>query len=266
LDIPLDALQRLESAVARSRRTLSVRLPETFFRSPSIALPPLAELTVGGQGGVVRLRLYLSLAMLATKHPFIQKRRTYLAYAQMLGIPTDTGPRRIREAFKFLEARNFIRYVDHDGASQIEMLYPDGSGTEWPARYTSRFISIPIELWSQGWIVRFSARALAVYLALTELVAGREEADGSWMPGPRKSQYGMANDTWTRAIKELEGLGVITTTSERYGDDWSEIRVRKLYRLVPDALTATPNWDWTLPTSSKDTKPAAGRARQPRST
>lgn len=58
-----DAVAAMKAAVARSKRAASVQLSVEFVRSSSDELPMLAQLMAGGQGGSVRWKLYLTLAM-----------------------------------------------------------------------------------------------------------------------------------------------------------------------------------------------------------
>ena len=62
------------------------------------------------------------------------------------------------------------------------------------------------------------------------------------MDGHRKTQYGLSDDTWTRATEELQNLGLLTVTSEIYGDDYWEKRRRNRYRLTNLADLGSPPW------------------------
>ncbi|ERK72177.1 hypothetical protein N136_01464 [Leifsonia aquatica ATCC 14665] len=42
----------------------------------------------------------------------------------------------------------------------------------------------------------------------------------------------MSDDTWTRATKELEALGLLTISIESWGDDERMRRVRRRYLLT----------------------------------
>lgn len=67
-DLRLAALEALQSAVHRSRRTSTVGFPPSFVRAEH-GRPPLARLIQGGQGGRARLPLYLNIVMMATRYP-----------------------------------------------------------------------------------------------------------------------------------------------------------------------------------------------------
>ncbi|MGJ9403553.1 hypothetical protein [Arthrobacter sp. KK5.5] len=237
---PIDALASLRRAVKKAKRKSSVQFPVSFVRSDG-DLPPLARLMKGGRGGEVRLRLYLTLAMQATKHPYTLPARTSLSLARMLSLPIDTGPRQVAAALRWLERnRLLVRDQEPGKAPSFRLLSPDGTGEEWAKGYERRYMTLPIELWSDGWILRLNGRSLAVYVALRELTGGKPI--GEVMDGHRKRQYGMSDDTWTRATRELMELGLLIASEEIYGDDTWIRRRRKRYRLVDLEQAGSPSW------------------------
>ena len=160
----------------------------------------------------------------------------------MLNLPQDTGPRQINDALKWLEKEGLVRRDHQPGKpAELTLLKPDGSREEWGAQNESRWVTIPIEMWRAGWILRLNGRCLAVYVALRELTGGRAE-EGGVMDGYRKAQYGMSNDTWTRASRELESLGLLTVVPEVYGDDDWNKRRRNRYRLKSLSDLGDPSW------------------------
>ncbi|WP_235497311.1 hypothetical protein [Agreia sp. Leaf283] len=104
---------------------------------------------------------------------------------------------------------------------------------------------MPFTLWSNAWILRLSGRAIVVLMALLELNGGSQHPDGEWMDGHRKKQYGLSDDTWTSATRELEYFGLLRTKEGFWGDDDYEIRKRKRYFVIREALATAP--DWTMP-------------------
>lgn len=237
-----DAVALMKNAVARSKRAATVQFPVEFVRSNGDDPPMLAQLMAGGRGGAVRLKLYLTLAMQATRAPRTVAPRTSAGYARLLDLPEGPGSRRVNEALKWLAAHQLIDRVNRPGKpAQITLLQPDGSGDEWTRTGGDRWVTVPIELWNAGWIFELSGRALAVYVALRELLGGNRHPDGQSMDGYRKRQYGMSDDTWTRATKELEEFGLLTITIESWGDDERIRRVRRRYLLSDVALLASPN-------------------------
>ncbi|MCC9173805.1 hypothetical protein [Arthrobacter sp. zg-Y179] len=242
MDEPVDALAKLNGAVDRAKRISTVQFPVVFVRRDGEDAPFLSKLMRGGRGGEVRLRLYLTLRMQATRHPYRLRARPARSLAAMLNLPDDTGPRQINAALKWLEKERLIRRDRQEGKpSEFTLLKPDGSGEEWTSRSEPRWVTIPIELWKNGWILRLNGRCLAVYVALRELTGG-SGPEGGVMDGHRKAQYGMSLDTWTRATKELEDMGILTVKSEVYGDEDWDRRRRNRYRLMNLADLGSPSW------------------------
>lgn len=237
---PVEALAILQNAVDRSKRKSSVQFPISFVRQHA-GSPPLAKLMRGGQGGGVRLRLYLTLVMQATRHPYRVPRRTARGLARLLNLPGENGPRQINAALNWLEKERLIVREREDGVpSAFVLKLPDGSGEDWAPNRDWRYLTLPIALWSNGWILRLNGRCLAVYIALRELTGGKPE--GGVMDKHRKRQYGISNDTWTRATKELEAMGLLIVTEEVFGDDSWERRRRNRYRLTDLAVVGNPSW------------------------
>lgn len=242
MDEPVDALRRMQAAVVKAQRTASVQFPLGFVRSPS-GDPVLARLMRGGRGGgEVRLRLYLTLRMQATAPPFRLPGRTSSSLAGLLNLSPIKGPRRVTDALHWLEENKLLTKSPVQGKpASLTLLKPDGSGDPLSDRWERRYLTLPIELWTLGWILRMSGRSLAVYTALTELTGGKDQ-EGAVMPGERKAEYGMSDDTWTRACRELRDMGVLVTDFEKYGDDEHDIRRRQRYWLRKLADVGGPTW------------------------
>jgi hypothetical protein len=165
----------------------------------------------------------------------------------MLSLPSETGPRQITAALRWLEKNQLlVRDREPGKASSLRLLSPDGTGEEWAKGYERRYMTLPIELWTDGWILKLNGRSLAIYVALRELTGGKP--GGEVMDGHRKRQYGMSDDTWTRATQELAELGLLNTKEEVYGDDTWIRRRRKRYRLVDLEHAGPPSW--IIPKSS----------------
>jgi hypothetical protein len=64
-----NAIELLRGAVTRSKRREQVPFGSTFLRSNDDTRPPLARLIQGGRGGRTRLKLYLTITMMATRSP-----------------------------------------------------------------------------------------------------------------------------------------------------------------------------------------------------
>lgn len=234
--LQLEALALLQDEVSRSKRTAGVRLAPSFVRSadPDDDPAALARLFGAGRGGEVRLKLFLTFAMRATRgRPALSNRRPP-TLARMLALPEPTGPRRVADAMRWLVRNRFIRVTPQVGTSG-ELLLQDGGD---PARDLASkdqhglYVSIPIELWSSGLILTMSARELAVFIALLDVTYDNNEGA---MSGHQKRQYGLSNDTWTRAVRELCRRNMITVRRMVEDDGERLPRVRTVYARVSPA-------------------------------
>jgi hypothetical protein len=238
MTLTIETQSTLRRAVERAKRKQSVGLPIGFVRGPSA---PLQEMLRGGRGGGVRVALYLTLVMRATKEPYTLSAMPAASYARLLGLhePATLGARRISQAMKWLTEKRLI-LVDEAGRGRppiITVLDPAGGGGRRQAR-EARYITIPIEMWSQGWIAVLSGRALAMYVVLRELTGGRPA--GASADRHRKSEYGLSDDTWARACSELESHDLLVV------DQWVDVvefgrtRTRNRYQLVDEGLKRDP--------------------------
>lgn len=232
----------LARAVDRSGRHENVPFAPAFVRSRD-GRPPLARLVFdgGGRGGAVRLKLYLCITLMATGSPHdIKQPPTARAWARRLALPQDTGPRRVNNALKWLETNQLISLEPRVGApAMIKLLSASGDGSPYVAR-GPRWISIPLGLWREGWLLDLSATALALLLVLMELQGGRDGAQS--VPRERRFEYGLSADTWTRATKELVRRGLLTVGRTPQGDnEFVYNRMRNTYRVHVERLSV-PLW------------------------
>lgn len=234
---PQEAVERLEKAVAGSKRSRSVRLPQGFARDqtqkdPS---PPLAALMYGG--GEIRLKVLLTTLMMATKAPHSRKVASK-DMAAMLNLrdPERAGARRVSKAYTDLEARSLVQVDRKPGyVPTMTVLNPAGTGKGWDAlKLKGTYITLPIDLWRRGWFIALSGRALALLIILRELTQGRT-SNGAWVDGIRKRQYGLSDDTWTRGTQELRAAGLLEVKEDVYSSQ-GEPRRRNVYILHLDRL------------------------------
>lgn len=232
----------LRSLVRKSQRTAGVQLSESFVRreSGSDEAPPLALLLRGGQGGEVRLKLYLTMAMLAVSPPFdIREPVPARSWAAALGLddPAHNGARRIGDAINWLAKHKFLVTERRQGTpGSVRLLSQDLSGSTYkrptPA---NRYVQLPLGLWDQGWIVRLSGTALAMLIVLLDLQGGR--AQPQWIsPSQARSRYDLSPDTWTKGLKELKALDLVTVSRRTQGDIFDYQRMRNAYWVREDML------------------------------
>lgn len=209
----------------------------------------LANLIAGGRGGTVRLKLYLSMVLLAgSKHTHeIHGANTIVDvasanWARALALPDaiGKGARRVADAQTQLADRQLIELERRHGqAPRIKLLHPSGSGQPW-VEPGMPYIRIPLDLWSQRWIWSLSAKEIAVYVALLDLCGGKG-LDGTGGPQPLSgthlARYGISADTWRIASGGLQRLGLIRTDVETVRMDLDVPRRRKRYQLDPDGMS-----------------------------
>lgn len=231
-----EALRRLGEAVERSKRRSTVGLPREFARDrvgdpPS---PPLARLLA--RRGTTQLRVYLLMLMVATEHPHTADRTAY-DVATMLGLGDSEGARRrVEQAFRGLAELRLMKRTPIPGrTTRTTILHPRGDGSPWnSASLKPPYVTLPLSLWRNGWIVALSGRALSLLVVLRDLTGGRP-GDSAWADGETKRQYGISEDTWTRASKELVEAGLLTVTST-VQTSYNQRRKRNQYTLHRDVL------------------------------
>lgn len=235
---PQEAIELLEKAVKRSRRTSSVRLPQKFARdrSSKAPMPPLAKLMQGG--GEVRLKVLLTTLMMATRAPHSTKVSSKdLAAMLSLPDPENAGARRVNKSFSDLIAAGIVRRERKPGyVPESTVLNPAGGGKQWnDLKLPKPYITLSPDLWRRGWFIALSGRAIALLIILRELTSGRP-GNAAWTDGIRKRQYGLSDDTWTRGTKELREAGLLDVREEVYPSH-GEPRRRNVYTLHLDRLS-----------------------------
>ena len=235
---PREAVELLEAAIRRSKRSASVRVPQAFARDRQAhpPMPPLATLLQGG--GEVRIKVLLTVLMMATKSPHAT-RVASKDLAAMLNLPSPetAGSRRVNKALADLEKLNLVRRERKPGyVPNTQVLDPGGTGEDWDDRNLPEgYIALPLDLWRRGWLLVLSGRAVALLIILRELTHGRA-SKGAWADGIRKRQYGLSEDTWTKATKELVDAGLLDIREDVYSSH-GEPRRRNVYTLHLERLS-----------------------------
>lgn len=238
MDLGRDAVDRLESAVTRSKRHSSVRLPQGFARQLTVnaGRPPLVRIMQGGRGGEPALKVFLTVRMVATKPPHDTKLSAKNLAAMLdFSDPERAGARRVTAAIRRLETGKLLEREVREGLTpKLVVLDPTGTGEAWDdSKLKNPYITLPVSLWRKGWFIALSGRALALLVVLRELTGGRNL--GGWADGIRKRQYGLSEDTWTRATKELVDRGLLEVEVRTYSSN-GEPRRRNIYKLTLENL------------------------------
>jgi hypothetical protein len=213
--------------------------------------PPLARLIQGGRGGEVRMRLYLTIAMMATRWPYdIKSAPNPSVWAELLALSPETGPRRVSSNLKWLRNNSYIGLEPRPGRpARILLLDPGLSGAPYvrPAEQpgVTHYLGVPFELWRNGWILALSPTALALLLVLIEHQGGygkNGKQAARYVIRQRRERYGLSPDTWTLARKELEKHGLLTVGRTPQGSDFDNRRMRNTYWVDLGVLKSTSPW------------------------
>ena len=218
---------------------------------------PLARLLRGGRGGSVRLRLYLSYLWLGAAPPH---ELTYpaRAWAELLDLddPETAGARRVADAVRWLEKNEFITVTNRAGAPNIVRLLSDagtGKAYELPgAAYNRlrgkkpeilqphRYIQLPADLWTSGWIAVLNPAALAMLIVLRIQVGAKDpDTEEVWIgPDYAAKTFLLSEETRTRGVRELQDAGLVTIRRRQLvaTDSFDFRRFRNVYRLNLPAL------------------------------
>lgn len=232
----------LRFLVRKSQRTSGVPLARSFVRreDASEGAPPLAMLLRGGQGGEVRLKLYITMALLAVSPPFdIREPVPARSWATALGLdnPLQNGARRIGDAITWLADHKLIATERRQGTpGSVRLLSQDLSGSAY-RRPTpgDRYVQLPLGMWEQGWILRMSGTALTLLIVLLDLQGGRTQPQ--WIsPAQARRRYDLSPDTWTKGLKELTALDLVTVSRRAQGDVFDYQRMRNTYWVREELL------------------------------
>jgi hypothetical protein len=236
-ELQLQAIALLKHEVDIAKRTAGVPLAPSFIKSADPETPPaLARLLGAGRGGEVRMKLFLTFALRATRGRPILAARRPPGLARMLALAPETGPRRVSDAMRWLRENNFIHVRAQTGQpGEITLLDGEDPPNDLSGRDTrGHYVSVPIELWTSGHILEMKARDVAVLIALLD-VTSNPAREGS-LTGFRKAQYGISDDSWTRALKELRKRNLVDYRTEIDEGDDRVPRKRQIYSRVSPAL------------------------------
>ncbi|MFE9190594.1 hypothetical protein ACFYL6_13385 [Micromonospora sp. NPDC007208] len=192
----------------------------------------------GGRGGEVRLKLYLTMTMLAVRSPHDIKGMPAIKWAQMLALPdpAGNGARRVADAHSWLDEAKLIKLKRSPGLPpDVTLRSPSGSGKSYSWR-GSWWINMPVGFWSNEWIYRLSGIATAFLLVFRDMRSNRQEVNPPWLRGDQKARYGFSPDSWTRARAELEQHSLLTVRRAPQGKDFDFTRLRNTYWVHTERL------------------------------
>lgn len=238
--VTVTARRLLADVVRDSGRRSTVQIPESFarIRDATETSTALSRLFLRGE---TALKLYLTLVLLTRKPPHELFRPITDAYwANLFGFEerseTSPGPgagtRRVKRALAALERGEapdgplIHRRVERGRGPVLAVVPP-------PGPLQAPYITLPLELWSRGWINVMSARALYVYVALRLMFVSKAEDEPVHVSVWERQRFAMSDDSWQRGIAELERLGLVRSElAVVAADAWShDRRPRKLLYL-----------------------------------
>jgi hypothetical protein len=227
----LDDYYYLNRIIERSKRRTGLQLPPSFVRDQADQDPPLAQMLRGGQGGEVRLKLFLTMALLATDPPHKINPISSRVWASALTLPDpeSRGARRISDALRWLNDHKppFVSLDRIPGSPPtIQLLSASGSGKKW-VRPTGQYVTVPLGFWTNKWIIKLSGAGTALLIVLLDLQGGRTRPLS--LSGHDRRIRGLSDDTWTRATKELHGHGLLEVGKATQGTDLDWRRARNTY-------------------------------------
>jgi hypothetical protein len=247
--VPTAALVAAGQLARRAKREAPVRYSFIARAHTTDDLPPLIRLLRGGAdrrgsaGGDVRIGLYLTLLWVVRDDPTLPYPAR--AWAAVLGLtdPANAGARRVKNALRWLDANRFLDLSSargHDAV--IHMLEDSGRGLRYElpgstyarlqrnakAAAPHRYIRLPQQLWTNGWITRLSGPALTMLLVLW-LESGKEvkSEDPRWVwlsPKMAEERYGLSEDVRLKGARELTQLGIVRTNTRAVPTDAFEFR------------------------------------------
>ncbi|MFD9739295.1 hypothetical protein [Umezawaea sp. NPDC059074] len=241
----------LRKSVTKSKRKEQVPFAKDFLRTSDCA-PPLARLIQGGRGGEVRLKLFLTITMMATSSPYdIGRPPTPDSWARRLAVTGAQPARRVADSLRWLHKEGFIRLTPRKGATpQITLLTPQPSGvpSEEYTRPVGRYISLPLGLWTNGWIIDMPATSLVLMMVIRDVQQARDAF--RYVPSDERAMYGLSADTWTRARNDLQRRDLLEVKRVPQGGEFDYRRMRNLYRVRLEQLGSPSLADHQLPPES----------------
>ncbi|MFI0269811.1 hypothetical protein [Streptomyces luteogriseus] len=241
-DLRADAIDLLRGAATRSKRSV-VPFPPEFVTAEAVQAraAPLARMIQGGRGGSVRLRLYMCITMMATRQPFDLKAPPKpKSWAKLLALDPTKGDRNVVRGLNWLADNKLIKLTPRwGGPPAITLRSADGKGREYVRPIEQgRYIRVPVEFWTEGWVLELSPTAIALLLVLMDALGGHSEPQ--YVSTERRRLYGLSHDTWTKATKELQKHDLLTVRRDSQGSFYDYERMRNLFWLDVDRLKEPP--------------------------
>jgi len=254
VDVSRDRAAQLAGRV--SRKSVAVRSSFIVSMDPETP-PPMTLMMRGGRGGGVKLKLLLSMLWIAVKEPY-DVTQSARVWAELIGLdePETRGAARVNAAVRRLVEGNFLEVEKRPGQSSRLILREETGrgaaythpGSHWEKhegmplpKNAPRYTQLPPGIWTEGWIAKLDAPAIAMLLILLEQTRGKNY-DGLWFsPSVAAKRYGLSETTRRKGIDELDKFGIIAVDRVAVGrGTLSEIRRRNTFSIDLTRLSQRP--------------------------
>ncbi|PRY67696.1 hypothetical protein B0I08_106304 [Glaciihabitans tibetensis] len=240
-----------ESAIIRS----SFLGPSLLENQPS----PVARLLRGGRGGgVVKIKLLISILWIAVSEPY-DVSFSARTWATLLGLsePETKGASRVNAALRRLVEQQFLDSEPSPGLPpRLRLLEETGRGRpyippgkvlvearqkEIDALDENRYFKVPNEIWTNGWIARLSGPGFVMLLVLLDLASGRKPTNLWLSPKQAERRYQLSDETRSKGFDELVELGIASVQLRLIQRDLTQSPYRRnVYTLHLEKLNESP--------------------------
>lgn len=257
---PVAQSRELAAAIAArlgtpSRARLSAPVRQNFVVQAAAdgPAPPLARLLHGGRGGEVKIKTLLSIIWIAVREPY-DVRASAQVWARLIGLadPGGRGAARVNSALRQLVKNEYLRREATVGeASRFFLLEESGTGRPYtpPGRRVvelrskeadfseHRYLQVPTQLWTNGWLAELHGPGLAMLLALLAQASGRDHRDIWFSPGVADERFHLSEETRKRGLDQLAELRLVTIRRRPIArQPWDSTRLRNTYTLNLDHM------------------------------
>lgn len=216
--------------------------------------PRLAQILRGNRGGgAVRLKLELSVLWIAVGEGH-EVRYPLRLWAELLGLDNENGQgaRRVANAFGWLESAGLVRSERRPG---VETAYWPMEETRSNRAYTipgvrisstkdeserrqHRYVKLPAQMWTSGWIAELSGAAIAMLLILLTQAWPNADREIWFSPSFADQRFRLSEDTRRRGLRELERADLIRLRRRTLeSNTLTNPRLRNVYQLQLDRLS-----------------------------
>lgn len=249
------ALKAAENAGAYGRKRAQLRYPFVERLHADDAPPPMARMLRGGQGGQVRMKLYLSYLWMQREDEATPLSFTARAWATLFDLkdPAGAGARRVSDAQAWLNKNHFIEINAQAGRpNQVVVLNETGDGSEYVApgaaariearsalgAVYNRYVQIPRTFWTNGHLTVLSGAGIAMFLVLLCQRGPASEDEALWFsPREAEGKFALSEDTRSKGLRELAAAGLVETRRRQINPtDFEVVHVRNVHFLKLERL------------------------------